>query len=73
MGEVPLYVFHYYTGTSSIKHCSDQNKFFSGLDARENQLDNDERKLSSPGLQPGDREHDRGSRRGCVVTVSVSQ
>ena len=39
----------------------------AGLDARENQLDDQDRKLSSPGSQPGERNHDRGVVKGMFV------
>ena len=43
------------------------------LDDRKNEHDDHERELSSPGSQPGDPEHEHGSRRGCFVIVSVIQ
>jgi hypothetical protein len=45
---------------------------FSGFDGHENQLDDRDRDLSSPGSQPGDRDRDRRSPGGCFVTVNVN-
>ena len=44
-----------------------------GLDARENQLDDHKRELTSPGSQPGDREHDRGVTKGTSGYVTTAR